>query len=164
MAKKDKKTTKRVTKTGNVGGGHKKLLLSEEQYRQILDLASHMWSKDEIASFMKMSKDTLGERIKEDHGCTYEEFVMNANNVARGNLRSAMWRKAIGTNEVKAQDPETGKEKIIPATDGDKGTQIFLSKNYLGMTDKQDHTHKGDPVAPLRIEVIKFGSKKVEKK
>lgn len=125
-------------------GGRQKITFTEKDYEQMKKLAEHMWSIPEIAGFFDCTDDTLAARILEDHGMKPSEFFAPQNNKARGNLRSAMWRKAMGTTDAQGK----------PKDDGDKGTQIFLSKNYLGMSDRLENTVKGDPVAPLNIQIV----------
>ena len=72
-----------------IGSGLKKEL-TDKDFEQILNLASHMWSRDEISAFFDICDKTLRRKIKERYDMTFEEFVSQANNVARGNLRSAM--------------------------------------------------------------------------
>ena len=140
----DDKKKKRKTKTGNVGGCKSKIVLTEKDYEQIVKLGARMWSKDEIAAFFNMSPDTLVARIKEDHDVKYEDFVKMANDQGRGRLRSAMWDTALGKDGEEVTEEETGRKVVIPKVAPDKIMQIYLSKNYLGMTDKTDIDLKGN--------------------
>ena len=81
-------------------------------------------TKEEIAAFFEMNMDTLESRIKEIYGQTFSEVFKQKKGVGKISLRRSQWRLA---------------EKSAAMA-------IFLGKNLLGQSDKQetDLNHKGE--------------------
>lgn len=78
---------------------------------------------EEIASFLGMDKKTLQARCQDDHGQTVAEWAEPFYAGGKASLRRKQWATAMK---------------------GDKGMQIFLGKNMLGQSDRQDHALTGD--------------------
>ena len=121
---------------GKGKSGPDKIEFSEKDYKQMIALAEHMWSAEEVAGFFEVSVDTLERRLKDDFGLKWSEWCKPHHDKFRGALRSAMAQKAI--------------------KDKDKGMQIYLSKNYLGMTDKTDIDMKGNVTIEIKGKFAKL--------
>ena len=121
---------------GKGKSGPDKIEFSAKEWKQMADLAEHMWSAEEVAGFFGISVDTLERRIKEEYGQKWSEWCKPHHDKFRGALRSAMASKAL-------------KER-------DKGMQIYLSKNYLGMTDKTDIDMKGNVTIEIKGKFAKL--------
>jgi len=115
MAKKSEKQNRQ----GEGGGrGNKKAV----DWNWAGRLAKLHCTKEEIARTLEMDDKTLLARCKEDHGCTFEEWIEQFKTSWKVSLRRAQRKSALGGNVT---------------------MQIFLGKNDLGQTDKQDHNFSG---------------------
>lgn len=95
------------------------------------DLAGIFCTQEEIAGIMKVSVDTL-QRNKEFCG-VYKKAQENA----KQSIRRAQYRKAIEGNVV---------------------MQIWLGKQYLGQSDKQQTELTGKDGTPIQIKVVRVGN------
>lgn len=87
------------------------------------NLASIGCTQEEIASVVGVSARTLQRN--------YAEIIDRFKNKGKASLRKKMWDKAVKKDNT--------------------NMQIFLSKNYLGMSDKVQQTNITEPL-PLIIE------------
>ena len=78
-------------------------------------LANLFCTKSEIATFLDIDEKTLSLRIKEKYGQTFSEWFYDASGSARAKLRVSMFEMAMSGNPTML---------------------IWLSKQYLGMSDK----------------------------
>ena len=92
---------------------------------QMKKLAQMQCTYEEIAAFFGCHRSSLYNRTE------YRELIERERLKAHASLRRLMFQTAL---------------------DGDKSMQIWLSKQYLGMRDKQEHT--GDGARPLTIEFV----------
>lgn len=92
--------------------GRKKILVD---FNLVEGLCHILCTKKEISYICGVSDDTLSRRIKKKYKKTFAEYYEEKSSGAKANLRRTLFQKA--------------KEGNIVAL-------IFLSKNYLGMTDR----------------------------
>ncbi len=90
---------------------------------QLRKLAAMQLTYEEIAAFFGCSRSSLYAR--ED----YREIIEQARDTGKGSLRREMWNSAM---------------------DGDRQMMVWLSKQYLGMREKTEHS--GEGLRPLTIE------------
>lgn len=84
-------------------------------------LANLMCTGEEIAAVLEVDYDTLVSRI-EEQGLTFSEWYKKAASEAKASLRRQQW---------------------LAAKDGNVTMLIWLGKNMLGQTDKQEIQHSG---------------------
>ena len=106
-----------------------KIILTEEHFKTIADLAKVGCSQDEICQRLrsfgfKICRETLIRKMKEreDFRATYDAGVTDF----KVDLRSTMWKQAQMMNNAGVH------------------MSRFLAVNYLGMSDKVDHKHSGE--------------------
>ena len=85
----------------------------------------------EVAGFFKCSEDTVQRVIKEERGQTFSEFYAMHSADGDISLRKAQYQKA---------------------TSGDVKMLIWLGKQRLGQTDKQEVNHSG-AIAGVRVTI-----------
>ena len=134
-----KPTTK--NKGGRPVGGNK-----PRDWELVDKLAGILCTEEEIASVCKCSRQTLINRCKKEHGCTFKEYLSEHQDSGRVSLRRLQWASAQGVEGV----PLKGKDgKVIvddkrriqwetPSQAPSISMQIFLGKNILGQSDRQD--------------------------
>jgi hypothetical protein len=76
----------------------------------------------EIAAVTGISEDTFTLRCKKDHGIEFTEYIKSHAQNGKASLRRMQWKSA---------------------TDGNITMQIWLGKQALGQTDKQEVGHSG---------------------
>ena len=77
---------------------------------------------EEVASFFECSVNTLKNRIRDEFGLTWEEYY-----------RLKQGKGKIALRRLQFQAAEKGNISML----------IFLGKQYLGQSDKQDIKHDG---------------------
>jgi hypothetical protein len=87
----------------------KKTILTDKEKEQIEKLAAKFWTKPEIAAFMGMSANTFKDN--------FDEIYVKGREAAKGRLRDLQLQSAIKGNVT---------------------MQIWLGKQYLGQSDKQE--------------------------
>ena len=75
-----------------------------------------------IASLLGIAYVTLARACEAEHNVNFEEYSQAKKGEGKELLRATMFKNAMG---------------------GDKALQIWLSKQYLGMSEKQDTAHNG---------------------
>ena len=113
-------TTESVDNFVKAKRGRPAKTLTEKNWEEIYKLVNIMATKSEIASFFNMSEDTFEKLIKERFGqsYTFRKYKQDHQGEIKLKLRKAQLESAI-----------LQKNPIM---------QIFLGKNYLGQTDKQE--------------------------
>jgi len=76
----------------------------------------------EIACYFNCSEDTIERRVKDEKGVTFAEYFGK--------------RRIAGLMSLRRNLFKMSEKNVIAA--------IFLSKNYLGMVDKQEMKHSGN--------------------
>jgi len=87
-----------------------------------------------VAARLGIHENTLYQRCKKDLGV---EFVAYAQK-----------KKAEGADMI-------GEKQFDVGMDGNVSMLIWLGKQYLGQTDKADHTSDGKQIQPININVVK---------
>lgn len=95
---------------------------------------AHFWEGTEIAAFLGISFDTLDRRIKEEFNTDFADYKAQKRAKGQSILRDL---------------------QLKSARDGSYVMQIWLGKQYLSQSDKQDHTTGGDKIQPINITVVK---------
>lgn len=114
---------KRITSTGNVGGGAPGQNKLEVNWHLVKRLCHVQNTMGDIAAILEVSTDTLQARCQEEFEMTFGEYTAPWYAVGKASLRKKQWEKAMK---------------------GDKGMQIFLGKNMLGQKDNQDFDVSGN--------------------
>jgi hypothetical protein len=99
--------------------GRPRKILTTEQWNTAKELANMQCTRDEIASFLKMSEETLVLNIKERYGLDFSSWFKRYSGSGKASLRRRMYQMA--THESRPNP--------IMA--------IWLSKQYLDMKDEQ---------------------------
>lgn len=107
---------------------------------QVQSMASIGLTVDEIGLLLDLNRTTLWRRSQTD-----PEF-RNAIEKGRANLRTSLRRRMY----------EQG------VRDGNTTMLIWLSKNLLGWSDKNEHVHAGDAQRPVVVNGTKFSKLSVE--
>lgn len=93
----------------------------EFDLKQVEKLAMLQCTYDELAAFFDCSKDTIINRMKDDE--SFSAAYKNGLEKGKMSLRRMQWRAA-----------ESGNVTML----------IWLGKQHLGQTDKQDVKHSGE--------------------
>lgn len=97
--------------------GRPRIEINWEQFNKLCGLQCTLL---EIASYFDCSDDTIERRVKETHGVTFAEYFAQK----RGNGKIALRRK-----------------QYEAALAGNVTLLIWLGKQYLGQSDKQENTN-----------------------
>ena len=92
--------------------GRPQINIDKSQFENLLEMNATL---REIAGWFKCSEDTIENFSKREYGMTFSECFEKYSQKGKISLRRAMFKSAMGGN--------------VPM-------QIFLAKNFLGMTDK----------------------------
>jgi hypothetical protein len=87
---------------------------------------------EEIAGVLGIDYDTLNARIKEEYNISFSEYFKQKRQNGRASLRRLQWKKA---------------------EQGDTTMLIWLGKNYLQQTDKQEIEHSGNVGVTIKDDV-----------
>jgi hypothetical protein len=105
--------------------------------RQLIDLEKLLGMQatdEEIAACFGIHRSTLADIKKRDPA--FAESYKRGKDTGRASLRHLMWQSAVGT--------EGGRDPNV-------SMQIFLAKNILGMSDKQEITGKDKEPITFRV-------------
>lgn len=98
---------------------------------QVHELCQIQCTQEEIAAVIGCCLDTLQARCKKEKDITFSEFYQQKRLGGRSSLRRRQW---------------------LTAYSGNPSMQIWLGKQYLDQTDKQEVKEK-DP-KPVHIEIV----------
>jgi len=90
----------------------------EKQWKEFDKLCAMQCTKDEIASWFDCSVDSIVRRVEEEYEVKFAVVYAEKKSKGKISLRRAQWQKAVD-------------QKSVPML-------IWLGKQYLGQTDKQD--------------------------
>jgi len=93
--------------------------LSPIKWDQVVALCKIQCTEEEICAVLGMSIDTINRRCKKEHGVTFKEFFTQKRQGGKASLRRNQWKMGE-TNPTMA---------------------IFLGKQYLGQSDKNEQTN-----------------------
>lgn len=114
-------------KNGKGTGRH----LIDVDWEEIAELCKIQCTQEEISAVTNISVDTLDRASKRDHNCSFADFFKQKKLGGNMSLRRKQWSLASADNAT---------------------MQIWLGKQYLGQTDKQEIAEK-DP-KPIHIEIV----------
>ena len=83
-------------------------------------MCQFMCTEEDIAGYFKCSVDTICNYCKKTYGKTFSEVYRELSAIGKTSLRNAMFKNAVKRNNT--------------------NMQIFLAKNYLGMSDKTEQS------------------------
>ena len=97
--------------------GRPKKNLSKEQWASVDYMCMIHCTGEEIAGVLGMDYDTLNRNCKDQKGCYISEYIKQHQNGGKMSLRRAQWKSAENGNVT---------------------MQIWLGKQWLNQTDKQE--------------------------
>jgi len=100
-------------------GGRPKI---ELDIKKLETLCAMQCTQAEIESVLNMNRETINQRVIESEKMTFPNFYKLKRKYGKASLRRQIWLKA------NSDDPKNN------------NIAIFLSKNYLGMSDRIDKT------------------------
>ena len=116
-----------MAKPNNGNGGRPKKPID---WKEAEKLCAFQCSEQEIADWFKISVDTLTRRLKEEKEQGFKEFFTLHRTQGKIALRRNLFKLAEKQGHV----------------------AIFLAKNWLGLTEKVEHTGEGGK--PILLKVI----------
>lgn len=99
--------------------------LNNKDFERLKNLVRIQCTQTEICSILGMSDTTLNRRLKERKYENFEDFYKKHNDEGRMSLRRMQWSAA-----------ENGNSTML----------VWLGKQYLGQSDKQEQTISGEHV------------------
>lgn len=91
---------------------------------------------EEVAAFLEVDYDTLNAHLKKEKGQSFSEYVRKGNSEFKISLRRAQFRSAMGVTRREVRD---GREVEIQQIQPNVVMQIWLGKQFLGQSEKQDN-------------------------
>lgn len=123
----------KVSEPKNKGGRPKKII----DQKQFEELCKIQCTQEEIQAVLNVQDDTIQRWCKETYGKGFSEVFKQKREGGHASLRRSQW--------------------LTATEDRNPTMQIFLGKNYLGQTDKQEI--KAEIGADGFIEALKGGAK-----
>lgn len=114
---------------------------------QLIECCKHLCTKEETAAICRVSCDTIERRLI-DMGTSWLEFYEQYSSDGKMSLRRALYDGALGRRRKK----DGTIEDVEPSTTA----QIWLSKQHLGMKDRNEVGF--DPERPAKF-VMSMGKK-----
>jgi Zn-dependent peptidase ImmA (M78 family) len=108
-------------------GGRPKTEIDLETLNKLIGIQC---TAEEIASYFEVSIDTIDRRLQEAYNMGFAEYFKQNKGKGKVSLRRAQFQSAI---------------------DGNTTMQIWLGKNWLNQTDKQELTHAGENIIKVKI-------------
>lgn len=99
-----------------------KIVFTDDQWKQIENMAAIFCTGEEIANILGVDYDTLGSRIKERYLTTTSDFLKKHQSNGKMSLRRQQYKKAM---------------------EGNVTMMIWLGKQFLGQTDKNELSGAG---------------------
>lgn len=111
-------------------GGRPKIEWSTEQWEQFEKLCSIQCTQEEICDVMGVTDKTITRLVKDHYKDSFSEIY-----------------------KIKSADGKASLRRIQfdIAKKGNAGMAIFLGKNYLGQSDKQEYTEVGDREIKINV-------------
>jgi len=108
-------------------GGRPKKNIDLEQLDKLIGLQC---TGEEVASYFNIDYDTLNRIVQDTYNMSYSEYFQIKRGVGKASLRRIQYQSAM---------------------EGNVTMQIWLGKNWLGQSDKQEITHAGNPVIKVNL-------------
>ena len=102
-------------------------------WKLVENLCKIQCTQEEIASVVNVCLDTLQSRCSDEHGVSFSEFFKQKKEGGKASLRRSQWKTADSGNPT---------------------MQIWLGKQYLKQTDKNELSSDGDGIN-INYNVIK---------
>ena len=102
-------------------GGRPYIAFTDKEWRQVNAMCAMMCTGEEIASVLGVSYDTLERRVKEKYSISCADYIKEKSASGKASLRRHQYKLA-----------ESGNATML----------IWLGKQYLGQTDKQEIDHQ----------------------
>lgn len=112
----------------------------------------------EISAMLGVSDDTLNNHCKKEKGYTFSDYIKRGMSDYKIGIRRAQYRSAMGVPK-KDDDGNVIGWLQQPSV----AMQIFLGKNYLGQSDKQDITTGGEKIQQV-VTYIDEAQKRIHEK
>lgn len=151
--------------------GRPAFVFDDKKLSDLEKLLAMQATDEEIAAWFGISRKTLFTHRKDDAGLA--DLYKQGRDKGKASLRRLMWQSACGKPPEIIKD-SLGQPIILVDSKGHQhiamtesrepnvGMQIFLSKNMLGMTDKQEVTGKdGEPLTKPTILVMSDKAKEL---
>jgi len=120
-------------------------------WRQFSALCEIDCTQVEICSVLGINDKTLEKHCKMDQGKSFSDFYEEKRNLGNRSLRRAMWLDVMGCPAEYDKKGNCIREEIKPNIT----MKIWLSKQRLGYTDKQEHTGKdGAALNEIKITIV----------
>lgn len=113
--------------------GRPRIEFDDKEWERINIACQFKMLAEDVAGLADCSVDTLEKRIREKHDCTFTEFRSQRMATTKLNLFS---------------------KQVSTAMEGNPTMLIWLGKNYLNQTDKQETTMMGSD-NPIQIQYVK---------
>jgi hypothetical protein len=123
-----------------------KAIIDKKVFEQMCGV---MCTQEEIASFFRCSEDTISRWCQKTYKAGFAEIYKTLSVPAKRSLRSRLFQMAIG-DETKDIKPNLG-------------ALIWLSKQYLGMTEKVEDTTPLENKATTVVFKTSWGGNKESK-
>ena len=88
-------------------------------FKLLENLCGIQCTMEEIAMVMSVTVETIDARCQEEHGITFSEYYQQKKAKGKSSLRHKQWQVAMS---------------------GDKTLLVWLGKQHLGQTDKNEST------------------------
>jgi hypothetical protein len=108
-------------------GGRPFKTIDLEQLNKLIGLQC---TGEEVASYFNIDYDTLNRIVQDEYSMSYSDYYKQKKGMGKVSLRRAQYQSAM---------------------DGNITMQIWLGKNWLGQSDKQEITHAGNQT--IRVEI-----------
>ena len=108
-------------------GGRPKAEIDLETLNKLIGIQC---TGEEIASYFNIDYDTLNRIVQDEYDLPFSDYFKKNKGKGKVSLRRAQFQSAI---------------------DGNITMQIWLGKNWLNQTDKQELTHAGDNIIKVKI-------------
>jgi len=103
-------------------------------------LCSFQCTLQEIAAWFNCSVDGIEKKCKKEKGMKFSDYYKEKRKIGLISLRRKQMQVALAGNVTML---------------------IFLGKQYLGQSDKVDHTTKGDSIKPIEVVVSSKNEAKI---
>lgn len=123
-------------------------------WEEVQRMASIQCTVDEIAFVLGMGDNCLRSRCKKEHGCDIGEYITRYAAHGKESIRRLQFKCAQGDYVIKRvtttnRDGQTRVEEVF--AEPNAGMLIFLGKNYLGQSDKQEREVSVKGSVPIQI-------------